>query len=30
MPEESKNAPFYQKHGFKIMEDGVVMQIVNA
>ena len=28
MPEESKNAPFYQKHGFHIMEDGVAMQIV--
>lgn len=30
MPEESKNAPFYQKHGFKIMEDGVAMQIMNS
>lgn len=29
MPEESKNATFYKKHGFKIMEDGVAMQIVN-
>ena len=29
MPEESKNAAFYKKHGFKIMEDGVAMQIVN-
>ncbi len=29
MPEESKNAPFYQKHGFSIMEDGVAMQICN-
>ena len=28
MPEESKNAPFDQKHGFHIMEDGVAMQIV--
>lgn len=28
MPEESKNAPFYQKHGFHIMENGVAMQIV--
>ena len=27
MPEESKNAAFYQKHGFSIMEDGVAMQI---
>ena len=29
MPEESKNATFYKKHGFKIMEDSVAMQIVN-
>ena len=29
MPKESKNATFYKKHGFKIMEDGVAMQIVN-
>ena len=29
MPEESKNATFYQKHGFTIMEDGLAMQIVN-
>ncbi|MDO4849800.1 MAG: GNAT family N-acetyltransferase [Coriobacteriia bacterium] len=29
MPEESKNAPFYQRFGFKVMEDGVAMQIVN-
>ncbi|MCH3972753.1 MAG: GNAT family N-acetyltransferase [Oscillospiraceae bacterium] len=27
MPEESKNASFYQKHGFQIMADGVAMQI---
>lgn len=27
MPEESKNASFYQKHGFQIMDDGVAMQI---
>ena len=25
MPEESKNAVFYQRFGFKIMEDGVPM-----
>ena len=25
MPEESKNAAFYQRFGFKIMEDGVPM-----
>lgn len=29
MPEESKNAPFYQRHGFTLMEDGRAMQIVN-
>lgn len=27
MPEESKNAVFYQRFGFKIMEDGVPMQL---
>ncbi|WEV76549.1 GNAT family N-acetyltransferase [Bifidobacterium sp. ESL0800] len=30
MPEESKNAAFYQKHGFEIMQDGVAMQICNG
>ena len=29
MPEESRNASFYQKHGFRIMEDGGAMQICN-
>lgn len=29
MPEESKNATFYEKYGFKIMADGVPMQICN-
>jgi ribosomal protein S18 acetylase RimI-like enzyme len=29
MPEESRNASFYQKHGFGIMPDGVAMQICN-
>lgn len=29
MPEESKNATFYAKHGFEIMADGVAMQIHN-
>ena len=29
MPEESKNAAFYEKHGFQIMKDGVAMQICN-
>ncbi len=28
MPEESKNAPFYQRHGFTLLEDGRAMQIV--
>ena len=27
VPEESKNAAFYQRFGFKIMEDGVPMQL---
>lgn len=27
VPEESKNAAFYQRFGFKIMEDGVLMQL---
>lgn len=29
MPEESKNAAFYEKHGFQIMKDGVAMQLCN-
>ena len=29
MPEESKNAAFYQRFGFEIMPDGVAMQICN-
>ncbi|MCD7894340.1 MAG: GNAT family N-acetyltransferase [Erysipelotrichaceae bacterium] len=29
MPEESKNASFYQKYGFELMSDGVAMQICN-
>ena len=29
MPEESKNASFYQKFGFSVMEDGVAMQLCN-
>lgn len=28
MPEESKNVPFYQRHGFALMEDSRAMQIV--
>lgn len=29
MPEESKNAAFYQKFGFEIMKDGAAMQLCN-
>lgn len=29
MPEESKNAKFYEKFGFEIMQDGVAMQRCN-
>lgn len=29
MPEERKNADFYKKFGFQLMEDGVAMQICN-
>ena len=29
MPEESKNAAFYERFGFNVMPDGVAMQIVN-
>lgn len=29
MPEESKNAAFYERFGFKVMTDGVAMQICN-
>ncbi len=29
MPEERKNASFYEKHGFKIMQDGAAMQLCN-
>ena len=29
MPEESKNAAFYQRFGFRVMEDGVPMQLCN-
>ena len=29
MPEESRNAAFYEKHGFRVMEDGVAMQLCN-
>jgi ribosomal protein S18 acetylase RimI-like enzyme len=29
MPEERRNAAFYEKHGFQIMQDGVAMQLCN-
>lgn len=29
MPEESKNAVFYEKHGFQRMNDGAAMQLCN-
>lgn len=29
MPEESSNVPFYERHGFQVMPDGVAMQICN-
>lgn len=29
MPEESKNAAFYEKFGFKAMADGLAMQLCN-
>lgn len=29
MPEEKQNASFYEKHGFKIMQNGVAMQLCN-
>lgn len=29
MPEQSKNSVFYEKFGFKIMADGVAMQLCN-
>lgn len=29
MPEESRNASFYERHGFRVMPDGVAMQICN-
>lgn len=29
MPEESKNATFYEKFGFQVMPDGVAMQLCN-
>ena len=29
MPEECRNATFYEKHSFQIMQDGVAMQLCN-
>lgn len=29
MPEDKNNAPFYEKHGFSVMENGAAMQICN-
>lgn len=29
MPEERKNAAFYERYGFKVMSDGVAMQLCN-
>ena len=29
MPEDKKNAAFYRKNGFSIMENGVAMQMCN-
>ena len=29
MPEDKKNVPFYQKHGFSVMENGAAIQICN-
>lgn len=30
VPDEEKNVPFYQKHGFSIMPGGTAMQIVGS
>lgn len=29
MPAEKKNVPFYEKHGFQVMEGGTAMQLVH-
>lgn len=29
MPEDKNNVPFYEKHGFNVMENGAAMQICN-
>ena len=30
MPEDKNNVPFYQKHGFSVMENGAAIQICNS
>lgn len=30
MPEDKSNVPFYEKHGFSVMENGAAIQIVNT
>ena len=30
MPEDKKNVPFYEKQGFKVMENGAALQICNC
>lgn len=30
MPEDKKNVPFYEKHGFSVMENGAAIQICNV
>lgn len=29
MPEDKENVPFYEKHGFSVMENGAAIQICN-
>lgn len=29
MPEDKKNVPFYEKHGFQVMKNGAAIQICN-
>ena len=29
MPENKKNVPFYEKHGFSVMKNGAAIQICN-
>ena len=29
MPEDKNNVPFYEKHGFSVMENGAAIQICN-